>query len=98
MARGKFDHIQGGHYYWDPEENLWWSWDTPDMIAKKFPAIMVKKKMGGSFAWGLGEDGDDFTHFKALTAEMKKFGKKYQGEKLDAKSISGARSQIKDEL
>ena len=68
------------------------------MIAKKFPAIMEKKKIGGAFAWGLGEDGDHFTHFKALTAEMKKFGGKCQGEKLDAKFTSGASSQIQDEL
>ena len=68
------------------------------MIAKKFPAIMEKKKIGGSFAWGLGEDGDHFTHFRALTAEMKKFGKKYQGEKLDVKSTSDVSSRIQDEL
>lgn len=73
MTHGKYDPQQGGHYYWDAEENLWWSWDTPDVIAKKFPAIMEKKKMGGAFAWALGEDADDFMHLKALTAGMKEY-------------------------
>ena len=68
------------------------------MIAKKFSAIMEKKRLGGPFAWGLGEDGDRFTHFKALTAEMKKFGKTNQDEKLDTKSTSGAGSRIQVEL
>ncbi|KAL8740955.1 MAG: hypothetical protein Q9190_006390 [Brigantiaea leucoxantha] len=98
MARGQFDPVQGGHYYWDARENLWWSWDTPAMILKKFPAIMQKKKLGGSFAWGLGEDGYHFTHLKALTAEMKKFKATYEIENLDAESVSSASSQIQDEL
>ena len=72
MVYGKYDSKHGGHYYWDQEEDLWWSWDTPDVIAKKFPAIMEAKNLGGAFAWALGEDANDFVHFKALTAEMKK--------------------------
>ena len=36
---------------------------------------MEKKKLGGTFAWGLGEDANAFVHFKALTAQMKFFEK-----------------------
>ena len=75
MAHGKYDDNDGGHYYWDPIENLWWSWETPYAITKKFPAIMEPKKLGGAFAWGLGEDAHEFIHLKALTAEMKTFNK-----------------------
>ena len=98
MAHGKYDSDYGGHYYWDSEEYLWWSWDTPDVIAKKFPAIMEKKNLGGAFAWGLGEDAEDFAHLQALTAEMKKSAKGYQGEGMDAISALLPSSQIKDEL
>lgn len=73
MAHGTYDLEQGGHYYWDSEENLWWSWDTPDVIAKKFPTIMEKKALGGAFAWGLGEDAEEFTHLKALTVSMQRY-------------------------
>lgn len=98
MAHGKYDSEGGGHYYWDSEENLWWSWDTPDVIAKKFPNIMKKKNLGGAFAWGLGEDANDFTHLKALTSEMKMFGKRYQGAELNTPSAPLSSSHYKDEL
>lgn len=74
IARGQYDSEQGGgHYYWDHEENRWWSWDTPEAIGKKFPAIMEKRGLGGAFAWGLGEDAEDFVHLKALTKYMKEY-------------------------
>lgn len=34
---------------------------------------MEKKKLGGTFAWALGEDANKFVHFKTLTAQMKRF-------------------------
>lgn len=98
MLHGKYDSEYGGHYYWDSEENLWWSWDTPSAIAKKFPAIMEKKRLGGAFAWGLGEDAEDFTHFEALTAEMKRFAKVYQGEESNTPSAPLSSSRRQDEL
>lgn len=98
MAYGSYDDEYGGHYCWDSEENLWWSWDTPGAIAKKFPAIMEKKRLGGAFAWGLGEDADNFTHLKTLTAEMKKFAKLYQGEELENMTTTLPSLHSKDEL
>lgn len=98
MEHGDYDSNYGGHYYWDSEENLWWSWDTPDIIAKKFPAIMEKKGLGGAFAWGLGEDADYFTHLKQLTAQMKNFANGNQSEYLDTMSEPLPNSLLKDEL
>ena len=34
---------------------------------------MEKKKLGGAFSWGLGEDAPDFVHLTALTAQIKRF-------------------------
>lgn len=56
LAYSVYDDTQGGVYYWDYEENIWWTWDTPAAIANKFPLIVEKKELGGVFAWGLGED------------------------------------------
>lgn len=95
---GKYDSEGGGHYYWDSEENIWWSWDTPDVIAKKFPAIMEKKNLGGTFAWGLGEDANDFIHLKQLTFEIKKFAKRHQDQGLDTTSATLRNSHFQDEL
>ena len=98
MAYGRYDAEGGGHYYWDSEENIWWSWDTPDAIAKKFPAIMEKKNLGGAFTWGLGEDAEDFIHLKRLTSEMKKFAKGSRDQDLDTASATLRSSHIQDEL
>ena len=68
LAGGKYDNEGGGHYFWDSDENRWWTWDTPQAIIKKFPAIVEKKRLGGVFAWGLGEDAPKWDHLRALTA------------------------------
>jgi GH18 family chitinase len=65
LAHGMYDPEGGGHYYLDAEEDLFWSWDTPDAITKKFPAIVEQIGLGGVFAWGLGEDAPAFEHLKA---------------------------------
>jgi GH18 family chitinase len=66
-----------GNYYWDAEENIFWSWDTPASMAEKFPAIVKSRKLGGVFAWGLGEDADAFLHLKTLNALYRKYLKPY---------------------
>ena len=98
IAHGTFDSEQGGHYYWDAEENLWWTWDTPGVMMKKFPAIMEKKRLGGAFAWGLGEDADDFAHLKALNEGMKTYGKGYHNEEVDDGHGFIRDSRVYDEL
>ncbi|KAI2638415.1 glycoside hydrolase family 18 protein [Xylaria nigripes] len=65
-SRGRYDEQGGGYWYWDEDDWLWWTFDTPEAIAKKFPQIVQEKKLGGIFAWGLGEDAPDFAHLKAL--------------------------------
>lgn len=66
MANGKYDGEGGGHYYWDSNENIFWSWDTPQAIATKVPQFVEEKTLGGVFAWGLGEDANQWTHLSAL--------------------------------
>ena len=69
LQGSKYDHVQGGNYYWG--DHLFWTWDTPQAIARKFPLIVEKKKLGGVFAWGLGEDAPDWEHLEALTTSVK---------------------------
>lgn len=98
MAHGQYDESHGGHYYWDSEENLWWSWDTPGVIAKKVLAIMKAKKLGGVFAWGLGEDADEFIHLKALTAELKQLEEDHHDRTPRSKFAQPPSSRVQDEL
>jgi GH18 family chitinase len=65
---GVYDAKAGGHYYWDEKERLFWSWDTPDAIKRKLPTIFEEKKLGGIFAWGLGEDAPKFDHLRAANS------------------------------
>jgi GH18 family chitinase len=71
LAHGVYDEDGGGHYYWDESERLFWSWETPDAIRKKVSAIVEGQKLGGVFAWGLGEDAPKFRHLKAANVALK---------------------------
>ncbi|OTA87164.1 glycoside hydrolase family 18 protein [Hypoxylon sp. CO27-5] len=70
MSQKQYDQVGGGYYYWDEEDAIFWTFDTPEAIITKFPLIVEKKKLGGVFAWGLGEDGPKFDHLKALNTGM----------------------------
>lgn len=98
MVHGEYHSEGGGHYYWDSEENLWWSWDTPDAIERKFPAIVQREELGGVFAWGLGEDAEDFKHLKALTDGVGSWIGGQRGERIVAGSMRDENSRIIDEL
>lgn len=83
LGNSKYDIEQGGNYFWDADENIWWSWDTPEAIDKKFPSIVKQMGLGGVFAWGLGEDAPNWTHLKALTAGVKTVSKSRVSNSVD---------------
>lgn len=51
MANGTTDEVEGGEYYYDSANNVFWSWDTPELIAQKFEEIVKAKGLGGVMAW-----------------------------------------------
>ena len=85
-----YDEDYGGTYYWDSEENIWWSWDSESDIKWKIPTIKEQKGLGGVFAWGLGEDAPFFSHLKALNSGL-------SSENLEPK-LSETTEYYKDEL
>lgn len=63
-----------GHYYMDIQEQIFWSWDTPDSIQTKLNLFFqVRSNIGGLFAWGLGEDAPRFEHLRAVNEMMQKW-------------------------
>ncbi|KAK7961803.1 glycoside hydrolase family 18 protein [Apiospora aurea] len=75
LREGTYDKVGGGYYYLDTdagmkEDDLFWTFDTPKAIMKKFPPIVEAKGLGGVFAWGLGEDAPEFRHLKIVFAQM----------------------------
>ncbi|KKK12489.1 hypothetical protein AOCH_006590 [Aspergillus ochraceoroseus] len=73
LRNGKVDAKAGGQYYWDPAATLFWTWDTPALINRKFQDIIAARGLGGAFAWSLGEDSHDWSHLQALQAGVKAF-------------------------
>lgn len=77
MEKGEYDDVGGGHFHWDEEEKLFWSWDTPEAIKYKLHATMgmlERPTLGGVFAWGLGEDAPRFEHLRAANEVMSEVG------------------------
>ncbi|KAF2622879.1 carbohydrate-binding module family 18 protein [Macroventuria anomochaeta] len=69
---GVTDEQAGGQYYFDPANRLFWTWDTPELISRKFDDIVRKYGLGGVMAWSLGEDSNDWSHVKRMADELKK--------------------------
>lgn len=66
MENGQEDAVGGGQWYWDSAKKVYWTWDTPALIARKFDEIVSAKSLGGVMAWSLAQDSHDWSHFKAL--------------------------------
>lgn len=71
MSNGTYDKVNGGQWYWDADAEIFWTWDTTEIIARKFQEIIIKKGLSGAFSWSLGEDSYDWSHLLALQKNMK---------------------------
>ncbi|CAG8962284.1 hypothetical protein HYFRA_00005339 [Hymenoscyphus fraxineus] len=63
----KWDEVGGGTGFWDEVEDMWWTWEDEKAIEDKVKKVVGGRKIGGVFAWGLGEDGDEYSHLQALS-------------------------------
>ncbi|KAM0333950.1 hypothetical protein ACHAQA_000967 [Verticillium albo-atrum] len=68
---GVYDEKDGGYHYWDEGEARWWTFDNRDAILRKFPLIVDERRLGGVFAWGLGEDAPEFAHLDAVNEGLR---------------------------
>lgn len=66
MSNGRTDEIAGGEYYFDRIHHLFWTWNTPALITRKFRDIVDARNLGGVMAWSLGGDSYDYSHILAL--------------------------------
>jgi GH18 family chitinase len=67
VTDGQYDEVGGGYWYFDSstEPPLWWSFETPESLTKKY-ALVAEKGINGVFAWELGGDGPEHKHLAAL--------------------------------
>ncbi|CZT12653.1 related to class V chitinase [Rhynchosporium graminicola] len=68
LGNGTTDEVAGGEYHFDKANNQFWTWDTPDLIHRKFEQIVKAKNLGGVMAWSAGEDSYDWSRILALQA------------------------------
>ncbi|KAF3764208.1 response to light stimulus [Cryphonectria parasitica EP155] len=68
LADTQYDAAEGASYYWDSQDNLWWSFDKGSNgdIEKKVATILGEMDLAGVFAWGLGEDGTSYERLARL--------------------------------
>jgi hypothetical protein len=71
---GVTDEEAGGQYYFDAENKLFWTWDTLELISRKFEEIVRRYQLGGVMAWSLGEDSYDWSHVRRMAGEVAKGG------------------------
>lgn len=69
---GVTDKTEGGQYYFDSTNKLFWTWDTPELITSKFENIVQRYNLGGVMAWSLGEDSHDWSHIRQMTSELQR--------------------------
>jgi len=70
QADPKYDEKAGGEYFFDSQANIFWTWDTTDIMEKKFEEIVDPLKVGGVMAWSLGEDSDGWKHISAISGQL----------------------------
>lgn len=73
-ANGKLDAENGGQYYFDHNATLFWTWDTAELVTKKFTDIIKARGIGGIMAWSLAEDSDGWALLKAMHDGVKASG------------------------
>lgn len=73
MADGRYFE-DGSYGYLDPAERRWWTFDTEKVIPRKFDDIVRPQRLGGVFAWGLGEDAPQFSLLSATVDELERLG------------------------
>ncbi|KAI4945119.1 hypothetical protein J4E91_008096 [Alternaria rosae] len=50
LTSGAWTFETGGQYFFDAQNRLFWTWDTPELITRKFDNIVRKYKLGGVMA------------------------------------------------
>lgn len=63
------DDDAGAVAYWDSANRVFWTWETPAMITRKFRDIVAPGGVGGVFAWNLGQDTFNWEHLLLIKDE-----------------------------
>ncbi|KAJ4003678.1 hypothetical protein NW752_011098 [Fusarium irregulare] len=71
LKDGRTDKMNGGQWYWDSETRIFWSWDTPELIAQKIALMAETRGVKSVMAWALALDSHDWSHLEAMQKGFK---------------------------
>lgn len=71
LATPVVDEANGGHYFLDRNASLFWTWDEPVHIERKFDEIIDVLGVANVMAWSLAEDSLDWRHLFAIQDGVK---------------------------
>ncbi|RBR09928.1 uncharacterized protein FIESC28_09674 [Fusarium coffeatum] len=66
VENGQTDDEKSAQWYWDAQTEIFWSWDTPDLIQKKIRLLAETRGIKSVMAWSLAQDSHDWSHLKAM--------------------------------
>jgi GH18 family chitinase len=66
LEKGKTDKVNGGQWYWDGPNRLFWSWDTAELITEKINLLAKTRGIKSVMAWALAQDSHDWSRLKAM--------------------------------
>lgn len=98
MRYGEVDEEAGGQYYLDEGRRIFWTWDTEELITRKFEEIVRKYRLGGVMAWSLGEDSADWKHVRRMALEMGKCEGTVQTGGLETYTVSHRMRRVRPHL
>ncbi|KAL2891412.1 Endochitinase 1 [Ceratocystis lukuohia] len=74
FENGIEDVENGGQWYVDRQASLFWTWDTPALVERKFAEIIAARGLGGIMAWSLAGDSYDWRLLAAMQKGVEKMG------------------------
>ncbi|KKF93108.1 Chitinase 1 [Ceratocystis platani] len=74
FENGGEDVENGGQWYVDVDTSLFWTWDTPALVERKFTEIIAARGLGGIMAWSLVEDSYDWRLLAAMQKSVRNMG------------------------
>ncbi|GKU09717.1 chitinase [Fusarium langsethiae] len=66
LENGHTDEKEGAQWYWDSQTQIFWSWDTPELIQKKILTLAKTRGIKSVMAWSLAQDSHDWSRLKAM--------------------------------
>ncbi|KAK3329836.1 glycoside hydrolase superfamily [Apodospora peruviana] len=66
IAHPRYAWPEGAAWFWDEQTNIFWSWETPELIHLKLAKVVSGRALGGVMAWSLAEDSNDWSHLRAM--------------------------------